>query len=173
MHGLATSTTSTWQCVVVPGENTPELAVTKDDLNTGGHYNRPPVWPACSWGTSAQRWFWLDHTIKEFLNVRILESESEWMIAHLVVVRYGRERRVLHDGCGRRRSRLWPWTAASRRTTAAVCWCRWRIAASAPPSPCLPATHPRWQAENTTRHCWHWNLWRQAQPMRGGANQET
>ena len=75
--------------------------------------------------------------------MRILESESEWMIAHLVLVRYGRERRVLHDGCRRRRSRLWPWTAASRRTTAAVCWCRWRIAASAPPSPCLPATHPR------------------------------
>ena len=45
MHGLATSTTSTWQCVVVPGENTPELAVTKDDLNTGGHYNRPLYGP--------------------------------------------------------------------------------------------------------------------------------
>lgn len=27
--------------MVVPGENTPELAVTKDDLNAGGHYERP------------------------------------------------------------------------------------------------------------------------------------
>ena len=28
-----------------PGENTPELAVTKDDLNAGGHYECPLYGP--------------------------------------------------------------------------------------------------------------------------------